>query len=251
MLRFILPAIFCAQMACAEVLLDNMTTTEVETAIAAGQDTIIIPTGGTEQNGAHMVLGKHNIRVMALSERIAVELDDALVAPVIAYVPEGRIDPPEGHMRFPGTISVPEEVFALTVEYAARSLRQAGFRYIVLLGDSGGNQRALAYVAEKLRNEWPDTAVLYSDAYYRSNVEFVDWLRNNTSQTITGGHAALADTSLLMAISDNSVRSNLSEPHEGVDGDPTGATVELGQVGIEMFVRNTAAQIREFRAAEQ
>ena len=48
-----------------------------------------------------MALGKHNRRVKLLSERIAVSLGNALVAPVIAYVPEGSLDPPSGHMRFP------------------------------------------------------------------------------------------------------------------------------------------------------
>ena len=38
-----------------------------------------------------MTLGKHNRRVKMLSERIARSLSNALVAPVIAYVPEGGV----------------------------------------------------------------------------------------------------------------------------------------------------------------
>ena len=93
------------------VFLEDLTWTELRDAIAAGKTTIIVPIGGTEQNGPAMALGKHNRRVKLLSERIAVALGDALVAPVIAYVPEGSLNPPSGHMRFPGTISVPEAAF--------------------------------------------------------------------------------------------------------------------------------------------
>src|SRR6201982_2462086 len=91
------------------VFLEELTWTELRDQIRSGKTTIIVPIGGTEQNGPHMALGKHNLRARHLSEKIARALGNALVAPVIAYVPEGTIEPPTAHMRFPGTITVPEE----------------------------------------------------------------------------------------------------------------------------------------------
>src|SRR6516225_5332394 len=123
------------------VFQEELTWKELRDQIRAGKTTVIVPIGGTEQNGAHMALGKHNLRVRYLSEKIARVLGNALVAPVIAYVPEGAIDPPTSHMRFPGTITVPEEAFDKTLEYAARSFKLAGFRDIVFLGDHGGYQK--------------------------------------------------------------------------------------------------------------
>ena len=120
------------------VFMEELTWTEVRDAIKAGKTTIIFPTGGTEQNGPHMVLGKHNFIVKHAAEQIARRLGNALVAPVLAYVPEGNIDPPSGHMRYPGTISLPDDVFMKVTEYAARSFRANGFKDIVLIGDSGG-----------------------------------------------------------------------------------------------------------------
>jgi len=103
----------CAPVAsmAASVRLEDLTWMEVRDAVAAGKTTILVPIGGTEQNGPHMALGKHNVRAEVLAARIAEALGNALVAPVIAYVPEGSIDPPSGHMRFPGTISVPSSTF--------------------------------------------------------------------------------------------------------------------------------------------
>ena len=80
----------------------------------SGTTTIIMPAGGTEQSGPHMALGKHNVRARVLAGRIAAALGDTLVAPVLAYVPEGAISPPAGHMRFPGTISIPDAAFKST-----------------------------------------------------------------------------------------------------------------------------------------
>ena len=113
-----------------------------------------MPTGGTEQNGPHMAIGKHNVRVKALSAAIARALGGTLVAPVLAYVPEGGLTPPTGHMRYPGTITVPEPVFEGVLEAAARSFAVQGFRDIVFLGDSGGNQAGQAAVARRLNRAW-------------------------------------------------------------------------------------------------
>ena len=93
------------------VFLEELTWTELRDLVQSGKTTIIVPIGGTEQNGPHMALGKHNRRVQLLSEKIARGLGNALVAPVIAYVPEGGTNPPTEHMRFPGTITVPAEAF--------------------------------------------------------------------------------------------------------------------------------------------
>src|SRR5436309_13745328 len=90
------------------IFLEEVTWTELRDLIRSGKTTIIVPIGGTEQNGPDMALGKHNVRVKLLSEKIALGLGNALVAPVIAYVPEGSVSPPTAHMRFPGTITVPD-----------------------------------------------------------------------------------------------------------------------------------------------
>src|SRR5580692_610298 len=87
----------------------DMTWVEVRSAVARGYTTVIVPSGGIEQNGPHMILGKHDYIVRANAERIAAQLGHALVAPVISFVPEGDYDPPTGHLRFPGTIGIPEE----------------------------------------------------------------------------------------------------------------------------------------------
>src|SRR5262249_23342910 len=151
------------------VFLEELTWSEVRDAIRGGKTTIILPTGGTEQNGPHMALGHHNARAKIPSERIARALGTALVAPVVAYVPEGAINPPTGHMRFPGTITTPEDAFEKVLESAARSFRQHGFRDIVFLGDHGSTQAGQKAVAARLNREWASgpARVHAVEEYYR------------------------------------------------------------------------------------
>src|SRR5215467_2119970 len=91
------------------VFIEDLTWTELRDEVAAGKTIAIVPIGGTEQNGPHMAIGKHNLRVKLLARKIAAALGTALVAPVLAYVPEGEVNRPSGHLRFPGTITVPED----------------------------------------------------------------------------------------------------------------------------------------------
>jgi creatinine amidohydrolase len=234
------------------VFLEELTWTELRDLIQSGKTTIIVPIGGTEQNGPHMALGKHNLRVRYLSEKIARALGNALVAPVIAYVPEGAIDPPTGHMRFPGTITIPEDAFDKTLEYAARSFKHTGFRDIVFLGDHGGYQKDEKTVADRLDREWAASPVRAHaiEEYYRvSESGFGQLLKSKGySEEEIGVHAGLADTSLALAVDPRLVRTDRLQPGEGVRGDPRRSSAELGQLGVELIVTRTVDAIRKATA---
>ena len=240
------------------VFIEELTWTELRDAIKAGKTTIIFPTGGTEQNGPHMVLGKHNFRVGHLSEQIARRLGNALVAPVLAYVPEGDIDPPTGHMRFPGTITLPPEQFMKVAEYAARSFKVHGFKDIVLIGDSTPNLKPLSAVASMLNKEWRGTEVRvhFVDRYFRGH-GYDEWL---ISQGVTreeiGTHAGISDTSTLMAINPKWIRMDKlalgkDAKTTGVTGDPARSSVAFGKKGLEMRTEAAVAQIRELIASRK
>jgi creatinine amidohydrolase/Fe(II)-dependent formamide hydrolase-like protein len=237
------------------VELGELTSSEVRDRIAAGTKTILIPIGGTEQSGPYVVLGKHNFRVKYLADKIADQLGNALVAPVIAYVPEGAINPPTSHMRFVGTISIPDSAFDAMLEGAARSFKQHGFRMIVFLGDHGGYIKNVERVAQKLNQEWkkdPNMRVIALTEYYRLSSAGFDAMlkKKGFTEAQIGVHAGLADTSLMMAVDKNQVRSEAISRNpkptlsDGVNGDPRQATAELGQKGMQMIVDGSVAAIR-------
>jgi creatinine amidohydrolase len=252
--------VLCAIPAAAQdsVFLEDLTWTELRDAMRQGTTTVIIPTGGTEQGGPHLVLGKHNFVMKATVAEIAKRLGHTLVAPVMAYVPEGDINPATGHMRRPGTITLPPEYFGKVVEFAARSLKQHGFLDIILVGDSGGNQPPMKAVADALNAEWASTPVrVYHLDQYNSNPEFLAWLKTQGySQEQIGSHAAIRDTSELMAAYPAGVRfdKRSAGPLEdgspsGVVGDPTKASVSYGKKGLEFKIEAALRQYREMRRA--
>jgi creatinine amidohydrolase len=239
------------------VWLDDLTWTELRDRIGGGATTIIVPVGGTEQNGPHMALGKHNVRARYLAERIAGQLGNALVAPVVAYVPEGGVDPPVGHMRFPGTITVPVSAFEATLESAGRSFRLHGFRDVVFLGDHGGYQKELRAVADHLNREWRGSGVRAHAIVEYARAAEVDYARvlkeRGFRDDEIGVHAGLADTSLTLAIDPDLVRTERrpagAKPgSDGVNGDPQRASAELGRIGVDLIVAETVAAIRKSTA---
>ncbi len=179
------------------------------------------------------------------------------MAPVVAYVPEGRIEPPTAHMRFAGTITVPSEAFVRVLESAARSFRLHGFRDIVFLGDHGGYQRELATVAQRLNRSWAnDGARAHAPPEYYRVVEtdYPQLLRaRGLRDDEIGTHAGLADTALMLALDPTLVRndelaSRRFDRVDGVTGNPRRATPELGQLGVDLIVTQTADAIRKAAA---
>lgn len=246
-----------AQGAPASVQLEELTWTEVRDALRAGTTTVIIPVGGTEQSGPHMALGKHNVRVKVLAERIARALGHTLVAPVIAYVPEGQVSPPTQHMRYVGTVSISDDAFKGVVDGAARSFRQHGFTDVVLIGDHGGYQSLLAAVAARLNRDWassPARAHFVAAYYEAAQTPYNQALREHgLTDAQIGSHAGAADTSLMLATDASLVRREalkidadaVTAKAMGVSGDPRPATAALGQLGVELIVSRTTTAIRQ------
>ncbi|PZP86276.1 MAG: creatininase [Azospirillum brasilense] len=236
LLGFALMGGHVAWAATPSVFLEALTWQELRDAQRAGTTRVIIPTGGTEQNGPHMVLGKHNVIVQHTAAMLAEALGHTLVAPVMAYVPEGSITPPQGHMRFPGTISLREEIFEAVLEDTARSLKQGGFTAIYFLGDSGGNQQAQARVAAKLAREWKgEVRIATLSDYYGTPAP----------------HGSEADTARLLAVQPAAVRTQKITPHteadyasSGAEGDARGATPAMGKAILARQVKAALAQIR-------
>ncbi len=258
MVAVCIPGIAFAQ---NSVFIEELTTQEVSAVLKAGKTTVLIPIGGTEQNGPHMAIGKHNVRAKALAGKIAASLGNALVAPVLSYTPEGNIDPPTEHMGFAGTISISEDTFKNILLGTARSFKKHGFTDVVLLGDSGNYQKALAAVAVQFNREAARTNVRlhYVADYYRSTQgAYIDALKaKGLTSTEIGTHAGSADTSLLMAIDSTMVRPERFPDaaragwKSGTLGDPRASSAVNGQVGVDTVVKITVDAIKKATAASR
>lgn len=228
-----------------------LTSPEIKAAIAAGYTRVLVPSGGIEQNGPHMVLDKHDHIVRFAALKIAGAVGDMLVAPVLSIVPEGEFSPPTGNLRFAGTIGISEPAYEAVLDGVARSLKGAGFKDILFIGDHGQSQSAQARIAAKLSRAWWSEGVRVHqiDAYYddAAQMRFLA-MKGETSATI-GNHAGLIDTSELLAIAPEGVRletlTSLPRPLDalGASGAPEQANAELGKALIDLRIKAAIARI--------
>ena len=233
------------------VFIEDMTWMEVRDAMRAGKRTVVVATGGVEQNGPYLVTGKHNVVLRATTAAIAKKLGNALVAPIVPFVPEGDIDPPTSHMKYPGTISVTEETYTSLLADICASLRTHGFQHIVLIGDSGGNQAGSERVADQLNSERaPGVGYVHYIPEYYDFAAVGEWLESQgIKQTPEGLHDDFGMTATMMYVDPQSVRMEQRIAAgkfriNGVDLAPAEETIEWGRRIVEFRADATVKAIR-------
>jgi creatinine amidohydrolase/Fe(II)-dependent formamide hydrolase-like protein len=240
------------------VFLEEMTWMEARDALRAGKETVIVATGGVEQNGPYLAAGKHNYILRATTDAIARKLGNALVAPIVGFVPEGDIDPPSEHMLYPSTISVTEETFRSLLTDICASLRAHGFKHIVLIGDSGGNQAGMKAVADAVNARWAggkNTCRVHFIPEYYDYPGVTRWLeQQGIAQTSEGIHDDFAITAIMMTVDPATVRASqrIAAGKFSINGvalAPAEKTIAWGRKIVDFRAEATVAACRRAMAA--
>jgi creatinine amidohydrolase len=252
---------------------EELTFMEVRDAIRSGTTTVIVATGGVEQNGPYVAGGKHNFVLQTVLPYIARAIAPALIAPIVKFVPEGNIEPtPSGHMAYAGTISLEAATFEALLTDICRSYKAHGFLDIVLLGDSGGNQAGMERVAAILNQRWEGerARVHYLREYYfedqwswnylkslgvvqidrtppsgQSQDRPADWRNGIHDDIYYEAQIAVQDPTLIRM--EQRKQAKLFSLH-GVELAPISRTVELGR---KLAVYRAAITAKAFKASQQ
>lgn len=237
------------------VWIEELTYIEVRDKIVAGMTTAIIATGGIEENGPYLATGKHNYILQAICPALAQELGNALCAPIVSFVPGGDLEPRSEFLFFPGTFSVRDETYEALLDDIATSLKLHGFKDVVFIGDSGGNQRGMQSVAARLNERWEesDARAHFIVEYYTPGWENTE---NYTEEVLgvaegehDGNHDDMWVTAMMMVTDPETVRydqrmeAGLASIN-GFDISDFEKTVELGREMVDYRARTTAEVIR-------
>lgn len=244
------------------VYIEDLTWPEIREAIASGKSSAIIYVGGTEQNGPHMALVKHNAIARYAAGQIADRLGTALVYPIMPFAIAGDAVQKTGHMRFPGTVSLSSEVFLGVVRQVALSAVAAGFTNVFLMGEHGGGQAELKLAAETLDADTKAKGVrvfYVADVYTKATQQMNAYLAER--KIPGGGHAGVAETAQVMFLDQQQNqqpkwirRDKLTagrgqpEPSTGISGDPSPATPDIGRIFMDYKVTCAVDQIRALLA---
>jgi creatinine amidohydrolase len=248
----------------ATVFLGEMTNPEVE-AFLRDHQTILVPTGSTEQHGPHGPLLTDVLVPQEVARRIATEVG-ALVAPPINYA----LSYP--HAGFTGVVHIRIPTFMALVEDLCVSLATAGFRRIVFLNGHYDNTYAIAYACAAARERMPEAAVAFPINYWDGMT--ADEAAEFFGPT-TGLHANRGETSAVLAINPDLVdmeRANAEMPpfpevsnaapvhtafffsapgsvhratHSGTWGDARESTADFGERYLEVVSRATVRMLSD------
>ena len=235
------------------VWIEELTWMEVRDAVAEGKTTAIIAAGSLEQNGPYVPTAKHMYVLQATTEATARRLGDALIAPIFTYEPGNPESP-----RYPGSIPVRLETYKAVLTDVAVSLKQHGFKHIMLIGDSGGNQTGLSQVATELSAEWAGsgTSIHHIREYYDSWQASDGAIEGLTGKAEEGEgiHDDYSVNSIIMTVDPEKVRYDQrvkagKASINGITIMPAEKTIENGRQLVEIRAKATVEAIRRAIAA--
>ena len=217
--------------------LDALSTVDI--APTASACILAVPLGSTEQHGPHLPLGTDTFIAVTLTERLAAQRDDVIVAPALPYGASGE------HAGFAGTLSIGTSALEHVVVELVRSAD--AFAGVALVSAHGGNAPALAAAVATLRSE---------------SRRVLAW-----APRVPGGdaHAGRTETSLLLSLRPDRVAIDRAERGDtrplgellpslrrdgfaavspnGVLGDPAGASAAEGAAHLEALAADLVAAV--------
>ncbi len=153
------------------VWLEELTQPEFRDMVKDGYTTVLILTGGVENNDGNLQMNKHNINNKLLGEMLARQMGKTLVAPLVTLEPGNA-----GSTIQPGRAGpmLSQATYAALLFDMGNYLRSMGFKEIYYLGDSGGNARGMQSAADSLTS-------LYAQSPERVVFKHIPEYYNHTS----------------------------------------------------------------------
>lgn len=245
-----------------KVLMEEMSWIEIQAALDAGKNTVLIMAGAIEQHGPHLPTGTDTMLGYERGARLARALENALVAPVI------RPGLSQHHMHFPGTITIKVQTFKQLLRDYCESLAHHGFKNMVLIPTHGGNFGAMEEVLPEIQIDLPDSRIILMRRGDSKAAHRAIQAKFNVDSIRSGIHAGLVETAIMLVHRKDLVQMahapegwigefneqaaltlNSKGTHalsaNGVLGDARGATDVLGEQYVAEWTAIYARIIRE------
>jgi len=154
--------------------------------VPAKIDTVLLPLGTLEAHGV-IANGTDILVPVAMAKQIARQVN-AMIAPVVSYGFTGILD------AYPGSFTIPENVYRDYVRAVLVGLAKNKFRNIIMLNGHGGGQTAiLSALAQEVGRETTTRILVVNWWSYCSDIVQEVFGED-------GGHAGNTETAYMMAI---------------------------------------------------
>lgn len=202
---------------------------------------VVIPIGSIEQHGHHLPVdtdcrtAEHVARTAART----VEEVPVLVTPTLAVA----ISP--HHLMFPGTISLRLETLVRVLGDMCDCIVGHGLERILVVNGHGGNRDAVGAITQELRFRMDRQ--IRACTWFDLIPDVMDEVREGPGDEI--GHSGELETSVMLALAPQSVRTERYALVDGITDDPSLGTAQKGRRLMDAAVERVAALLRELAAA--
>ncbi|HEY2958379.1 MAG TPA: creatininase family protein [Actinomycetota bacterium] len=248
----------------------RLTWPEVRRA-AAQERVALIPVATLEDHGPHLPIDA-DLRIVAeVCERAAASAPDEVL--LLPPVPHGYSP---HHMDFPGPITIAWDTFTSYCADVGRSLARHGFTRMLYLNGHGSNQNLVETAARLVMVEHP--GVLAAAAFYLASEPAAAAIARLRDSARGGmGHACELETSIYLAIDPDAVDLDAAVDEQGypagehawldwsdgplklmpwwssfsasgVQGAPSKASADKGELLLQAAVEECVAYVRELLA---
>jgi len=221
----------------------------------------LVPFGAIEAHGPHMPLQTDNLLAGEVCRRVC-EQTGAILMPTVPY---GQV---WSLYRFPGTLSMSVDTLIAFTQDLVRSLRDHGFRLVLIHSGHVGNLVGLREAIRRCHDEMPDVKVVLLDRLAAALSEVKHVLTTPRSHPYYL-HACEIETSMTLEVApeqvhmERAVRDFPEYPYDfdatptrwdvvtktGVLGDATAATPAKGKAIVDalvaQFVSIVEREVRE------
>jgi len=243
------------------MILAEMTAPEIA---ALPRDLVVlIPVASCEQHSLHLPVFTDSMIGEEIARRVHERVPDKVL-----ILPVQWLGYSQHHSRYPGTVTAVSETHLLMMMDIVASMVSHGFRKILIQNSHGGNRAGISVLLQRLMERYPDADAEFYARWAWADSEKLDQIRDRVRGS---GHAGETETSMIMAIRPDLVRTGQLDPdgerdgmrvegsasyyrfdqrtrHGGV-GDPTTATAEKGEQFFELSAGEVAETVLAIRAA--
>jgi len=176
----------------------EMTAVELKN-ISREESLVVLPIAAVEQHGPHMPTGTDHIICTAVAEKVEERLKEKIV-----LLPTLWLGASQHHLRWGATLTSRVENYETLLCEICESLLKDGFRRVMILNGHGGNIGPMQIALRRLQLDYPNCQLMAASYWSIAEAEIAAVMEGGCK---TVGHACEAETSLIMHLRPELVRS--------------------------------------------
>ena len=164
---------------------------------------VLVPFGSLEQHSLHLPVLTDTMIGDELARRLHERFSDSILV-----VPNSWLGSSSHHMKFAGSMTAGFESYIHMARDILLSILKHGFKKIMIMNSHGGNSAVLPVAMQMAKEQYMDASLIFLSYWNVASKDISDMRESGTGGI---GHAGEMETSMMMCLRPDLVRTDLME----------------------------------------